>query len=103
MDASPVSRRAAAIHQLSSFTVIRDFYFNSTYTERRTDPGIIDFTFGNPHDMPMPEYADALRDVIAPQAKDWYQRLKSRPSFRPLLAERVRGVTPVSHYADLDF
>lgn len=38
-----------------------------------------------------------------PVAKDWYQRLKSRPSFRPLLAERVRGVTPVSHYADLDF
>jgi glutathione S-transferase len=39
----------------------------------------------------------------APTAKEWYQRLKSRPSFRPLLAERVRGVTPVSHYADLDF
>ncbi len=39
----------------------------------------------------------------APQAKDWYQRIKSRPSFRPLLAERIRGVTPVSHYADLDF
>ena len=39
----------------------------------------------------------------APAVKDWYQRLKSRPSFRPLLAERVRGVTPVSHYADLDF
>ena len=30
-------------------------------------------------------------------------RLKSRPSFRPLLADRVRGLTPVSHYADLDF
>jgi glutathione S-transferase len=39
----------------------------------------------------------------APSAKEWYQRLKSRPSFRPLLAERVRGVTPVPHYADLDF
>ncbi len=39
----------------------------------------------------------------APIAKDWYQRLKSRPSFRPLLAERIRGITPVSHYADLDF
>ena len=38
-----------------------------------------------------------------PQVKEWYQRLKSRPSFRPLLNDRVRGVTPVSHYADLDF
>lgn len=39
----------------------------------------------------------------APTAKEWYQRLKSRPSFRPLLSERVRGITPVPHYADLDF
>ena len=38
-----------------------------------------------------------------PVAKDWYQRIKSRPSFRPLLTERVRGIAPVSHYADLDF
>ncbi|WP_099867114.1 glutathione S-transferase family protein [Pararhizobium haloflavum] len=38
-----------------------------------------------------------------PQAKDWYQRLKSRPSFRPILSDRVRSVTPASHYADLDF
>lgn len=38
-----------------------------------------------------------------PQAKDWYQRMKSRPSFRPLLADRVRALAPVSHYADLDF
>ncbi|KQT84082.1 glutathione S-transferase family protein [Aurantimonas sp. Leaf443] len=38
-----------------------------------------------------------------PAAKDWYMRLKSRPSFRPLLAERIRGVPPVHHYAELDF
>lgn len=35
--------------------------------------------------------------------KDWYARIKSRPSFRPLLAERLRGIPPVSHYVDLDF
>ncbi|MEM1377659.1 MAG: glutathione S-transferase family protein [Pseudomonadota bacterium] len=38
-----------------------------------------------------------------PVMKDWYARLKSRRSFRPILAERVRGVTPASQYADLDF
>ena len=35
--------------------------------------------------------------------KDWYARIKSRPSFRPLLADRLRGMPPVSHYIDLDF
>jgi glutathione S-transferase len=36
-------------------------------------------------------------------ARDWYQRMKSRPCFRPLLADRVRGLSPSSHYSDLDF
>lgn len=38
-----------------------------------------------------------------PQAKEWYQRVKSRPSFRPLLAERISKLPPVAHYTDLDF
>ena len=38
-----------------------------------------------------------------PVAKGWYQRVKSRPSFRPLLADTVRGMAPGAHYADLDF
>ena len=37
------------------------------------------------------------------QAKDWYARIKSRPSFRPILSDLVRGNPPVSHYANLDF
>ena len=36
-------------------------------------------------------------------AKSWYARIKSRPSFRPLLSDRIRGLTASSHYADLDF
>jgi len=36
-------------------------------------------------------------------AKAWYARIKSRPSFRPLLADRVSGLAPPAHYADLDF
>lgn len=38
-----------------------------------------------------------------PVAKEWYMRVKSRPAFRPLLAERIRGIPPAAHYAELDF
>lgn len=38
-----------------------------------------------------------------PLVKDWYVRVKSRPSFRPLLADHVPGLPPPRHYADLDF
>ena len=40
--------------------------------------------------------------VSAP-AKDWYARMKSRPSFRGILADRVPGAAPPVHYDDLDF
>jgi glutathione S-transferase len=36
-------------------------------------------------------------------AKEWYARLKSRPSFRGLLGDHVAGFPPPRHYADLDF
>jgi glutathione S-transferase len=37
-----------------------------------------------------------------PAMAEWYMRMKSRPSFRTLLADRVPGQPPVAHYADLD-
>ncbi len=36
-------------------------------------------------------------------ARDWYARVKSRPSFRALLADQLPGLHPARHYADLDF
>jgi glutathione S-transferase len=36
-------------------------------------------------------------------AKAWYARVKSRPSFRSLLSDTLRGVPASTHYADLDF
>jgi glutathione S-transferase len=38
-----------------------------------------------------------------PDVRLWYQRMKSRPSMRPLLADRLDGAPPAPHYADLDF
>ena len=37
------------------------------------------------------------------QAKAWYQRIKSRPSFRSLLSDKIQGMPPPRIYADLDF
>lgn len=36
-------------------------------------------------------------------AHDWYSRFKSRLSMRDILTDRVPGISPVAHYADLDF
>jgi glutathione S-transferase len=36
-------------------------------------------------------------------AKAWYARMKSRPSFRALLADSLRGLPAAANYANLDF
>jgi len=36
-------------------------------------------------------------------AKNWYARVKSRPSFRPILGDTLAGLPPAKNYADLDF
>ena len=38
-----------------------------------------------------------------PIAKEWYARVKSRPGFRKILADRVPGIPSSSHYSILDF
>jgi glutathione S-transferase len=37
------------------------------------------------------------------QTADWYMVMKSRPAFRPLLAERMEVIAPPAHYDKVDF
>jgi glutathione S-transferase len=37
------------------------------------------------------------------QTKQWYSGLKSRPSFRPMLSERMEVIAPPPHYEKVDF
>ncbi|MFN7055356.1 glutathione S-transferase family protein [Hyphomonas sp.] len=47
-------------------------------------------------------FGDVQWDAV-PDLKAWYMRVKSRPSFRPLLTDRLEAARPSPHYADLDF
>jgi glutathione S-transferase len=49
------------------------------------------------------DFAGEVDWSVSTAARDWYARMKSRPSFRPLLADRVAGIDPPVHYQDLDF
>ncbi|MCH9766142.1 MAG: glutathione S-transferase family protein [Alphaproteobacteria bacterium] len=49
------------------------------------------------------DYLDEVPWDDHPVAKSWYMRIKSRPSFRAILADRIAGMPPPARYADLDF
>jgi aspartate aminotransferase len=77
--------RAAA----DSFEPIRQFYFHSRYADRRGDPDTCDFTFGNPHEMPLPGLVKAIRHHAVPHNKDWFAYKASEPEPQAFLAERL--------------
>lgn len=49
------------------------------------------------------DYLSAMKWQECPSLKHWYSLVKSRPSFRTLLQDRVPGFTPPPHYANPDF
>ncbi len=36
-------------------------------------------------------------------AKIWYSKIKSRPSFKEILKDNIKGILPSKHYSNLDF
>ena len=82
-----VSHRAAAADR--AFDAVKQFIFNSRYGERRTDPDIADFTFGNPQEMPLAGLVAAIREGALPRNKDWFAYKTSEEAQQAFLAEVV--------------
>ena len=72
-----------------AFAVVKDFYFSSRYGERRLTPGISDFTFGNPHEMPLAGLVEAIRSHAVPHDKNWFAYKTSEEDPQCFLAEKV--------------
>ena len=80
-------------------------YLNFLVDERRWLAGD-SFTFADMAAAAQLSALDYMGDIPwhdFEAAKLWYARVKSRPSFRPLLGDHIAGMPPPRHYADLDF
>ena len=49
------------------------------------------------------DYMGSVEWEKYPDVQDWYARIKSRPTFRDILSDRVSHVIPPAYYAQLDF
>jgi len=73
----------------AAFAAVRDFYMSSRYAEHRDDPDICDFTFGNPHEMPLGGLVSAIRERAVPHNKDWFAYKTSEAAPQAYLASCV--------------
>lgn len=76
------ARRAAA--------PFMEFLAGAAWTNRPPGDGACDFLFGNPQDMPLPAYVDALRRATEPQDPSWFAYKLNQAPARAAAAASLR-------------
>jgi len=66
------------------------------WQRHRLDPGIADFTFGNPQELPLPGLVDALRHNAVPGDKDWFAYKFSEADSRRVVVDSLRRRTRIA-------
>ena len=69
-------------------------FFNGPVWGRNAEPGIANFAVGNPQEMPLPAYVDALGRAITPHDKDWFAYKMNESRSRATIA---RSLTTRTH------
>ncbi len=87
MTAQIVSRRIAAIH---AATPVLEFLTTSSQARRQHEPGVANFLLGNPHEMPLPGFVNALQHWSVPQNKDWFAYKINDPTAQAVVATVLR-------------
>ncbi|WP_034807963.1 aminotransferase class I/II-fold pyridoxal phosphate-dependent enzyme [Intrasporangium oryzae] len=95
-----VSRRSALIQGAAPFRMLFEYFDTSGYQERRHEPGVLDLTFGDPHEMQMPAYVEALQDATVPRDELWFAYKQSERPAQEAAAESLRRVVPLDWTAD---
>ncbi|HEX6577029.1 MAG TPA: aminotransferase class I/II-fold pyridoxal phosphate-dependent enzyme [Jiangellaceae bacterium] len=82
---SPATRVAAVDASMRRF---RDFV--DLWDGIRLEPDVCDFAFGNPQELPLPEFSAAIRRHAEPADKDWFAYKRSEPEPRAVVAKALR-------------
>ena len=84
-----VHRAERMAHSVAPFMA----FFNGPFSEHNLDPRFANFAVGNPQDMPLPAYVDAVRASLTPRDKDWFAYKLSEPRSRQTVARTLTART----------
>lgn len=86
-DTHHVARRVGTVGE----TIAPVLRFIQSYYEHAAKPGISDFAVGNPQEMPLPHFVEALQQWVQPQNKDWFGYKMSEDTSRQTVVESLRN------------
>lgn len=84
----PVSQQTLEL--MAILAPIGMFLERSAAERRAAGPEISDFVSGDPHEMPIDGYVEALRRWSAPRRTDWYAYKRSEPEAQAVVAASLR-------------
>ena len=68
-------------------------FFTGPYADLEKDPETANFAVGNPHELPMHAYVDAVRKHLEPHDKDWFAYKLSEPNAQRTVATSMSNLT----------
>ncbi len=84
---APLSQHLEAVGRASA--PFMDFLTTSAWAKRMGEPGICDFVAGNPQDMALPEYVEAIRRASVPRDPTWFAYKANEPLAREVVAQSL--------------
>jgi aspartate aminotransferase len=81
-----LSKRALAARD--AIEPVTSFFLSLRAMDGR--PGVVDLTFGDPHEMPLAALVDALRANVEPRAEDWFAYKTSHAPAQEAVASGLR-------------
>lgn len=81
----PAARTEAVAAAMSRF-----LDFVDVWDSIRLHPDVCDFAFGNPQELPLPEFSAAIQRYAEPRSKDWFAYKRSEPEPRAVVAKALR-------------
>jgi len=81
---------------IGSVAHVFDWFRGGSWERHHLDPGVADFTFGNPQEMPLTGLVDALQRNAVPQDKDWFAYKFSEAEPRRIVADSLRRRTGIA-------
>src|SRR5215217_2606092 len=97
-DQSLSARAETVSHAVSR--ILSGFLEEIDYFTRREQPGVLDFTFGDPREMPPQAYVSALQTALAPQHGAWFAYKMYEPAAQEAAAISLQQLTGLSFEPD---
>ena len=82
---------------VASVEHVFSWFMSGDWEQHHLDPGVADFTFGNPQELPLPGLVDALRSNAIPRDKDWFAYKMSEEEPRNVVAASLRERTGIDY------